>query len=473
MKPPNEKTASPEALIFFYQALLRAHPADAAAQERLAFAYQEQGDYVRSLAAFERLRDLEPTCGNAWYNLGVAHTYLEDYEAAIQHYQKTVALAPNYADAWHNMGVIYDQWGAEEQAIACFKQLLNSKPTCSDALFRIGFLYDELENLEAASDFYQQALVAEPEDYDTLYNLANVYARQGNEAQAILYYEKASAVEEADGDAIYHLALMAYRKRAYKKTIASCERLLATFPYYGDAYTLLGIVHAKKKDYQQAIIYFQKALSIQPRELFALVHLGRAYQQLGEKKKALEVEAQLRNIPLTEARDMNLVSVFYLDGENWEAAIQLLQRAVVLEPTYYQALGKLGFAYKEKGLLEQAFHCFEQALASAPDYGYPHTSLGDLCLLQHRPASAQQHYATAWKKKAQATTARQLGHAWLLQGQPTTALEWYRQGQALAEEITAFQEAFAEEYTEYQMGAQGIAETSFQELLLILQAEAS
>lgn len=137
-------------------------------------------------------------------------------------------------------------------------------------------------------------------------------------------------------------------------------------PQLLEAYDHLGAIHNYNKQYDMALGTFQKALMINPNAAYLYNNLGLAYSMLGRDADAVEAfrKAVMQGAPSAKAYNNmglalcrmgkyregleafrasggeaaawnNLGYFFFLDGQN-ERAIRSFEKAIELEPTYYE-----------------------------------------------------------------------------------------------------------------------------------------
>ena len=64
----------------------------------------------------------DPSCGEAWLELGNLQARSGEYTAAIPLYTKAVDARPQLTDAWYRLGIAYDRTGQRDKAREAFAQ---------------------------------------------------------------------------------------------------------------------------------------------------------------------------------------------------------------------------------------------------------------------------------------------------------------------------------------------------------------
>jgi len=89
--------------------------ADRAAAQKLqalageASAALRSGDNDAAIAKFTEVVGQMPTCGDCYYNIGVAQSNKKDYAAAEAAYKKAIEIKPDHADAYTGLATLYNQ----------------------------------------------------------------------------------------------------------------------------------------------------------------------------------------------------------------------------------------------------------------------------------------------------------------------------------------------------------------------------
>lgn len=90
-------------------------PADRAAAQKLqalageASAALRGGDNDTAIAKFTEVLGQMPTCGDCYYNIGVAQSNKKDYAAAEAAYKKAIEIKPDHGDAYTGLATLYNQ----------------------------------------------------------------------------------------------------------------------------------------------------------------------------------------------------------------------------------------------------------------------------------------------------------------------------------------------------------------------------
>ncbi|MCX6311412.1 MAG: tetratricopeptide repeat protein [Bacteroidetes bacterium] len=228
------------------------------AMNKLGFIYREKGDYPKALISYNQAltsnigeKNVEEAA-NSYLNIGVIYNDQKNYKDALRYEETGLRL--------------YQKAGNESRV--------------ANSYARIGNTYLDLTDTIKAIDYYEKSLALFSKSNNLrgiavcLNNLANIYNYQNNIPKAIDYYNRALEIREKIGD---------------KNGIALiCNNL-------GDLYIEDG-------KFDQAILYENKSLAL-ARELdyrdmmkSDYLSLSKAYEKLGDDKKALDYYKQYYEI---------------------------------------------------------------------------------------------------------------------------------------------------------------------------------
>lgn len=117
----------------------------------------------------------------------------------------------------------------------------------------------------------------------------------------------------------------------------------------------------KVGDNIRSIEYYQRVLLLQPSNTLVMERIGRAYFNLDDIAKAIEILEQALTIEPSYGPALRSLALCYRYTDN-EKAIAYLERCLAGNRFDYKALDFLGLLYTDKGLIEKAIEKHEEAL---------------------------------------------------------------------------------------------------------------
>ncbi len=179
-----------------------------------------------------------------------------------------------------------------------------------------------------------------------------------------------------------------YQKRELDKAEYLLKQVVAETDRFADVFDMLGVISHSKGDFTQAEHYFEKAVSLNPNYTEAQLNLMVTYNDLGKYDSARQIYTQIRHRgagglakgdPFAKGKIANMhaeISQAYQDAGMVPEAVQELERAVALCPTFADLRTKLAVLYRDTNQPERAREQLETARQSNPNYGQARLLLG-------------------------------------------------------------------------------------------------
>lgn len=157
----------------------------------LGNAYNELGEYEKSIAAHKKAIEIDPTFHKAWVNLGIVYRLTDQFDEAEKCYVKALELQPDYAELHASIGALYIFQEKYEQAVqhlekatALDKQLPVSWANLALAYATIGRFSDADAALKRAVVLgYKNGLMIQ-ERIDTMRDLTDANKEKANKPDA-------------------------------------------------------------------------------------------------------------------------------------------------------------------------------------------------------------------------------------------------------------------------------------------------
>ncbi|MBI3134005.1 MAG: tetratricopeptide repeat protein [Bacteroidetes bacterium] len=217
-------------------------------------------------------------------------------------------------------------------------------------------------------------------DHDSLYTgayigMGKLYALLDNNAAAIAYLNQALKIDPYQTEP-YFMKGMIYRsdfittgrQESWDMALSSFQTAIEQDPDNYSAYVQLGVMHEQMGD-STAVQYYNAAIDIYPQSIEAWYNKGIFYQNRGELDEAFSCYRELHHIDSTWADPYyNEGYIHLLMTEQIDSAVYFFNKAVELDPQYYQAYNNLGLAYEKKGDLTNARLYYTKAVEINPDY---------------------------------------------------------------------------------------------------------
>jgi tetratricopeptide (TPR) repeat protein len=221
-------------------------------------------------------------------------------------------------------------------------------------------------------------------------------------------------------DHINQLLLLArehYAKREYDKAEPLLRQVAKHTDRYADVFDMLGVIAHSAGDFVLARDWFERALVLNPNYTEAQLNLMVTLNDLGDYGEARKVYGHLRKRGTQRAqadafvkgRIANMhadISQAYSDVGLQTEAIEELEKAVALCPSFPDLRTRLGVQYRDAGDRERALEQFERAKTDNPEYLQARLMLGVLHLSSGEHDAAEREFSAVLERDPENTNAR-------------------------------------------------------------------
>jgi tetratricopeptide (TPR) repeat protein len=293
--------------------------------------------------------------------LGRLYVQTGAFAKALPPLRRVADEQPGYGDGALLLAIAQEGAGAPDDAIATLERALRENPTFARGQLRLAELYEKQQRWTDAADLYGRMQSANPRMTGLATRRAAALINAGKAAEARQLLEQAAGDKDADPVRLY---LLAEAQRA-GKDLAAAEATA------------------------------QKLLAASPGDARGLHVLAQVQQDKGDAKGAERTLRELIGRDPIDANALNSLGYMLAErGERLEEAVELLQRALKIEPSNPSYLDSLGWAYFQLGRLELADAPLSEAASKLTESSVVQEHLGDLRFRQQRYADA----ASAWER---------------------------------------------------------------------------
>ncbi len=180
--------------IALYQRKLLENPYDIGTLRTLATAYQNSGNYEKSLETFDRILKLEPQDALSTVNRGIVLMKMRRYLDAVSGIERGRSLGNNSDTAFYYLGLAHLNLGHYQEAKRYFTEALKVNPQCTKA-------QDGLQTLEgpgSASDS-NGGTIGAPKSQDFQTYLGALLKRAENDRESFFIIESGDLHRQVGG----------------------------------------------------------------------------------------------------------------------------------------------------------------------------------------------------------------------------------------------------------------------------------
>lgn len=370
---------------------------------------EREGRLEEALKEYAETVKIDPEASYVHRSLSTLNVKIGNLDAALEAVERLKKLDDNNADTYFLAGSIYLLLGDSEKSIESFLAVLKVDPGNKDALLYLAGLTAE-KKPNRAVEYLQKYLLIDPGSPDVYYELGMLYS--GNKkgySKAVKYIKKAVELDPDFFNAHLVLAQLYEEHKQYKESIVSYERCLTLSPDNKLLRAHLGLLHLQlgnikkaeevyqsaigeaaenfnslfwlgimaedKKDWPRAIHYLKKMIK-NKKDIKSLMQLSYYYIQTGNKKKAMDVLVEAKEIAPEDVQIRVFLAYGFQEIGEIEQAIQELEGIISLDPKHVDAYFQLAVLYEQKGLFHKSIPYFYRVLEIDPKHAPAANYLG-------------------------------------------------------------------------------------------------
>ncbi len=258
-------------------------------------------------------------------------------DRSVEFYEQAVTLSPNAAHLWNEKGNAHLARGEDDQAEAAYTYSLSLDPRFDQTYMLLADFYERRQEFDKSITLLNQGIEQLPRNPQLYSYLGVAKARSGDlegAAEANL-----NVVELQPGN------------------IGAMRNLAIIYRDMGDA--------EKALEWLQLAIRFAPATNVaELKDLHQLT--AQLYQQVGQNDGAIAEYEAMRALDGTDVDTLNTLYGLYVNAQNWDGAVEVLQALVTLEPENFQHPLALAQIMQQIGRPQDALTYATQALALAP-----------------------------------------------------------------------------------------------------------
>jgi len=355
-----EKLQRPEDAAEYYRDAVARDASFTPARERLAVVGVVLGQSEEAIEQYEIMRHEEPH--QTWVHSALAHLYYRcgRYPEAIEEFETAISMEPQNWALMDDAVEALVAGGQVREAIDRLHVLAKQQGPFADIYVRLGDLYTQVNDDSAAQKYYEAALQMHPGYLEATAKLGNHHLDCGRWDQAAEAFHQAAEINDR-----------------------------AMTNYVG-----LGVAQLAAGKKAEAMNSFDLASAIEPNSTLLMSEIARLQLKAAVADEFLKSFRGGQDMPIAEIdldnddllhkqierhaeqvmQHGNHADVRYhygvlLRAENRTGeAMEQFAKAVEINPTYIQAIIKLGICRQEVGMADEAIETFKRALELEPTY---------------------------------------------------------------------------------------------------------
>jgi tetratricopeptide (TPR) repeat protein len=300
-----------------------------------------------------------------------------DYEEALHLLESAEASSPEFPGLAYNIALAQYNSGRYADCETKLLALANTRQDSSDVENLLGWCYEKQEKHALAVSALRQAIALSPNQESNYLDLAGILRRG----------------------------------RSLPAALRVATQGVESFPQSARMWSLKGSVELSMSHYPDAISSYSRAYELDPSDAGALLGLGKAREGQGSSTEAAKTfEEGVRKFPRDArfALEYALLLLRRVDAGDKTAtprAVELLHKAVVIDPSSAEAHYQLGNLALEGGKPKEAFDELQKAAQLEPDASKIHFALARACRRLGQKEAAAREMAEFQKLKEQEQSA--------------------------------------------------------------------
>jgi len=264
----------------------------------LSRVHNGRGQFDLALEEIEKALELEPLNADALLAQAAVFASMGQLDRAEETYQRAATLQPHQWGGFYELGVFYYRQKRYRDAVTAFERVLNITPDNAMAYAALGGVHEKLGRDAEAESYLKRSLELQP-TYAGYTNLGVWYYRRQRWAESVTMTRRALEINGSDWRAWSNLGL-AYEwlkqkdaaDEAFRNELSRLQKIADAGPDDAELQVELGLLHSRWKRREKAVPLIQAALARAPDNADVLAAAGEAYDNLGDRDRALELVRQ-------------------------------------------------------------------------------------------------------------------------------------------------------------------------------------
>jgi tetratricopeptide (TPR) repeat protein len=291
-------------------------------------------------------------------------------EAELE-FNKVLKNSPQDLNAMLGLAEIYFQTEREPEGEALCQKVLTLNTNNLRAHEGLAAFYQKKGLTDKSLFHFQKITEIDPNRFDAFYSVGENLGNKGMIDSSIAAFEKVVQLKPDHAKALTALSELYLKKEMPSKAISVLEKLIKIEPDVSKNYINLGELYIRNERKEEGITLIQKVLEKEPQNTTALYYLASYYYENGNNDKATELLKRLLDIEPNYVPALNrLAWIYALQGINLNAALEMSQKAVELQPGVAGYLDTLAELYYRKREYIKAIETINQAIQLEPERPY-------------------------------------------------------------------------------------------------------
>jgi len=344
----------------------------------------DPGPATGALSLSKESHENSPDCTIPFF-MGLDHYRAKQLDQSIIDFSSAAACNPSYVDAKIALGDALVEHGDDRRALEAYEAALKLRPDDPDALRTAARLYLRHELNSQAVPLLQRLVQVKPHDVAAEIDLGTAYAATGQFQKAERELTEVRRTGPHNPEVLVPLAAIDLKTNRARDAVPLLLEAAHVAPDQYKPHYLLGSAYNRTGEFQSAAKELELAAKLDPTNSDVQYQLAQAYNRLGLPKQyqtamarfgALKKESQEATESPEEAPSLLLEAEPLARAGKFAEAIDLVKKALSLDPGNDAFLYRLASFYYDAGQYDLAGQSARQAIAKAPSEWVYHYLLG-------------------------------------------------------------------------------------------------
>ena len=334
----------------------------------LGLSHYSQNQLEQALSQFQKALDLQPNFERA--RILVAMTLLKQKRIpdAIQAVEQVLKTNKNNAYAYNILGSALIATGEYDRGMEALQTATELDPSLADAFLKRGVFHLAKGDKGQGEDDLLKAIAAAPEVMSSRLMLVTYYLKQKNYPAAIKTLQEGMTGKKNDALLNNYLAAAYFAQKKPDLAVAALNQAKQVAPDYLTPYFNLASYFASQADYVKALEEYQGVLSVDIKNIKALLGVASLYSVQGMDDRLLQTFEQIEATD-TEAGFI-ATTQFYLKGKDLQKGQATVTRGLTKYPSSKMLLELEGGLLLREKKFTEAESIYQRLAVVAPEQGH-------------------------------------------------------------------------------------------------------
>ncbi|XP_003220872.3 protein O-mannosyl-transferase TMTC1 [Anolis carolinensis] len=356
---------------------------------------KDQGRDREAIYHYKTALELYPRHASALNNLG---TLTKDLAEAKEYYKRALQLNPQHNRALFNLGNLLKSQGKKGEAVLLLRDSIRYGPEFADAYSSLASLLAEQEQLKEAEEVYQAGIENCPDSSDLHNNYGVFLVDTGSPETAVSHYQKAIQLSPNHHVAMVNLGRL-YRSLGQNKEAETWYKRALKVTRKPEILTPLGALYYNTGRYEDALKVYREAAVLQPSNKETRLALAQVLAMMGQTKEAEQMTSHIVTEEAECLECYRLLSAIYSKQENYNKALEAIDKALQLKPKDPKVISELFFTkgnqLREQNHLDKAFESYKVAVDFNPEQAQAWMNMGGIEHIKGNYITARNYYEKA------------------------------------------------------------------------------